>query len=93
MMQSEPQPMMIMQPQQLQQLQHQHQPQQPPISTTGAKAAELIEEQLHPDVTESGSMLDVAPEVKPSSSSSSSSSSTTDAASESSEGKRVIKLS
>jgi hypothetical protein len=78
MMQSQPQPMMMMmqQPQQLQPQQPQ-QPQQQSISTTGA----------NPDVTESGSMLDVAPEVKPSSSS------TTDAASESSEGKRVIKLS
>jgi hypothetical protein len=82
MMQSQPQPMMMMQSQQLQQQQ------QPPISTTGAKAAELIEEQLHPVVTETGSMLDVAPEVKPSSSSTSE-----PPASESSEGKRVIKLS
>jgi hypothetical protein len=81
MMQSQPQPMMMMQSQQLQQQQ------QPPISTTGAKAAELIKEQLHPVVTETGSMLDVAPEVKPASSS------TSESASESSEGKRVIKLS
>jgi hypothetical protein len=85
MMQSHPQPMMMMQPQQQQQLQQQQQ--QQPISTTGAKAAELIEEQLHPVVTETGSMLDVAPEVKPASSS------TSESASESSEGKRVIKLS
>jgi hypothetical protein len=87
MMQSQPQPMMMMM-QQPQQLQQQLQQQQQPISTTGAKAAELIEEQLHPVVTESASLLDVAPEVKPSSSSTSE-----PPASESSEGKRVIKLS
>ncbi len=73
-----PQPMMTMQPTQL-------------TSATGANAAELIEEQLHPPaVTETAtsySMLDVAPEVKPSESSAASSESG------SSEGKRVIKLS
>ena len=60
-----------------------------PTSATGAKAAVLIEEQLHPSTTsESVSLLDVAPEVKlPSESSSASSESG------SSEGKRVIKLS
>jgi hypothetical protein len=76
-----PQPMMSMQPTQ-------------PTSATGAKAAELIEAQLHPSTTSdsaavpvsvASSMLDVAPEVKPAESSS--------ASSESSEGKRVIKLS
>ena len=77
-----PQPMMTMQPAQS-------------TSTTGAKAAELIEEQLHPSTTfESAavpvSMLDVAPEVKPAESSSASSESSS---SGSSEGKRVIKLS
>ena len=57
-----------------------------PTSATGAKAAELIEEQLHPSTaSESVSMLDVAPEVKPAEASSESSGS--------SEGKRVIKLS
>jgi hypothetical protein len=58
-------------------------------SATGANAAQLIEEQLHP-ATESAasSMLDVAPEVKPAESSSGSSSS-----SEQKEGTRVIKLS
>jgi hypothetical protein len=73
-----PQPMMMMQP-------------TSPTSATGAKAAELIEEQLHPD-TESAaaSMLDVAPEVKPAESSSASSESSS---SGSSDGKRVIKLS
>jgi DNA-directed RNA polymerase II subunit RPB2 len=72
-----PQPMMMMQP-------------TSPTSATGAKAAELIEEQLHPD-TESAaaSMLDVAPEVKPAESSSASS----ESSGGSSEGKRVIKLS
>jgi hypothetical protein len=73
-----PQPMMTMQPTQL-------------TSATGANAAVLIEEQLHPPaVTESASvsMLDVAPEVKPAESSSGSSES-----SGSSDGKRVIKLS
>jgi DNA-directed RNA polymerase II subunit RPB2 len=74
MMMPQPQPMM-MQPTQ-------------PTSATGANAAVLIKEQLHPD-TESASvsMLDVAPEVKPSESSAASSESG------SSEGKRVIKLS
>jgi hypothetical protein len=77
MMMPQPQPMMMMQPTQ-------------PTSTTGAKAAELIEDQLHPSTTSesaSVSMLDVAPEVKPSESSAASSESG------SSEGKRVIKLS
>jgi len=75
MMMPQPQPMMMMQPTQ-------------PTSATGANAAVLIEEQLHPD-TESApvSMLDVAPEVKPSESSAASSESG------SSDGKRVIKLS
>jgi hypothetical protein len=65
-----------------------------PTSATGAKAAKLIEEQLHPSTTSSESsavpvsILDVAPEVKPTESSSASSES-----SGSSEGKRVIKLS
>jgi hypothetical protein len=81
------QPMMVPMQQPMMMVQSQQQP--PPPSTTGAKAAELIEAQLHPDVTETGSMLDVAPEVKPSSSSSTSE----PPASESSEGKRVIKLS
>jgi hypothetical protein len=61
------------------------------VTVTGAKAAELIEEQLHPSTTSesaSVSILDVAPEVKPAESSSASSES-----SGSSEGKRVIKLS
>jgi hypothetical protein len=62
-----------------------------PTSATGANAAQLIEEQLHP-ATESAasSMLDVAPEVKSDQSSSSSSSSSS---SEQKEGTRVIKLS
>ena len=80
MMMMMPQPMMTMQPTQ-------------PTSATGAKAAELIEEQLHPPtVTESASVsiLDVAPEVKPAEASSASSDSSS---SGSSEGKRVIKLS
>ena len=61
-----------------------------PTSATGANAAVLIEEQLHPD-TESASvsMLDVAPEVKPSESSAASS----ESSGGSSEGKRVIKIS
>jgi hypothetical protein len=70
-----PQPMMTMQPTQ-------------PTSATGAKAAELIEEQLHPPaVTESASVsiLDVAPEVKPTSSEQSEQ--------KEKEGTRVIKLS
>jgi hypothetical protein len=73
MMMMQQQPMMMMQPTQ-------------PTSTTGAKAAELIEEQLHPPtVTESVSMLDVAPEVKPTSSEQSEQ--------KEKEGTRVIKLS
>jgi DNA-directed RNA polymerase II subunit RPB2 len=78
-----PHPMMMQQPQMMMMA-----PQ--PTSTTGAKAAELIEDQLHPSTTSesaSVSMLDVAPEVKPSESSAASSESG------SSEGKRVIKLS
>ena len=70
-----PQHMMTMQPTQ-------------PTSATGAKAAELIEEQLHPPtVTESASVsiLDVAPEVKPTSSEQSEQ--------KEKEGTRVIKLS
>ena len=79
------QPMMMMMPQQ--QIMQ-------PTSTTGAKAAELIEAQLHPPtVTESSavpvSILDVAPEVKPAESSSALS----ESSGGSSEGKRVIKLS
>jgi hypothetical protein len=62
-----------------------------PTSATGAKAAELIEEQLHEP-----SMLDVAPEVKSDqsdqSSSSSSSSSSASSSSEQKGGTRVIKL-
>jgi hypothetical protein len=91
-------PQMIMVPMQ-QPSQMMMMPQQPmmtmqptgPTSATGAKAAELIEEQLHPSTTSesaSVSILDVAPEVKPAESSSASSES-----SGSSEGKRVIKLS
>jgi len=80
-----PQPMMVPHPTMMMQ------PTQP-TSATGAKAAELIEEKLHPSTTSesaSVSMLDVAPEVKlPSESSSASSES-----SGSSDGKRVIKLS
>jgi len=57
-----------------------------PTSATGAKAAELIEEQLHEP-----SMLDVAPEVKSDQASSSSSSSSSSA--EQTGGTRVIKLS
>ena len=56
-----------------------------PTSATGAKAAELIEEQLHEP-----SMLDVAPEVK--SDQSSSSSSSASSSSEQNGGTRVIKL-
>ena len=84
-----PQPQMMMMPQQPMMMMA---PQ--PTSTTGAKAAELIEEQLHPPTTSSESsavpvsMLDVAPEIKPAESSAASSES-----SGSSEGKRVIKLS
>ena len=61
---------------------------QPMVQATGAKAAVLIEEQLHPPTASesaASSMLDVAPEVKPAESSSESSGS--------SDGKRVIKLS
>jgi hypothetical protein len=96
MQQQQMQPMMMM-PQPMQPMMMVPQPMQSmmmmpptsPTSTTGAKAAELIEEQLHPSTTsESVSMLDVAPEVKSSESSSASSES-----SGSSEGKRVIKLS
>jgi hypothetical protein len=101
------QPMMMMPQQQMMpqmmmmpQLQMMMMPQQPmmmmaphptSVTVTGAKAAELIEEQLHPSTTSesaSVSILDVAPEVKPAESSSASSES-----SGSSEGKRVIKLS
>ena len=86
-----PQPMM--QPMMMVPQQHMMQPTMMMSSATGAKAAELIEAQLHtPTASESAavpvsgsSMLDVAPEVKPAESSS--------ASSESSEGKRVIKLS
>jgi hypothetical protein len=81
------QPQMVMMPQHMMTMQ-----QTQPTSATGAKAAELIEEQLHPPtVTESASvsMLDVAPEVKPAEASSASS----ESSSGSSEGKRVIKLS
>jgi hypothetical protein len=85
MQQQQMQPMMSMQPTQ-------------PTSATGAKAAELIEAQLHPSTTSdsaavpvsaSVSMLDVAPEVKSAESSSASS----ESSGGSSEGKRVIKLS
>ena len=88
-MQQPSQMMMMPQPQMMQPM-----TMQPtgPTSATGAKAAELIEEQLHPTSSESSavpvSILDVAPEVKPTESSSASSES-----SGSSEGKRVIKLS
>lgn len=75
MMPQQQQPVMMMMPQQ----------QQIPTSATGAKAAELIEEQLNSTPTASeSSMLDVAPEVKTSESSESR---------ESSGEKRVIKLS
>jgi hypothetical protein len=99
MPQQQMQPMMMM-PQPMQPMMMMPQPMmQPtmmmpptsPTSVTGAKAAVLIEEQLHPSTTSesaSVSMLDVAPEVKSSESSSASSES-----SGSSEGKRVIKLS
>jgi len=83
--------MMMPQPMQQQQMMMMSQPMIQPISSTGAKAAELIEEQLHPSTTSdsaASSMLDVAPEVKPAESSSGSSES-----SGSSDGKRVIKLS
>jgi DNA-directed RNA polymerase II subunit RPB2 len=87
-----PQMMMMPQPQMMQPMQPMMMMMAPqPTSVTGAKAAELIEDQLHPSTTSesaSVSMLDVAPEVKPSESSSASSES-----SGSSEGKRVIKLS
>jgi hypothetical protein len=100
MMQQQPmmQPMMMM-PQPMQPMMMMPQPMMQPMmmmpptsptSATGAKAAVLIEEQLHPSITSesaSVSMLDVAPEVKPAESSSGSSESG------SSEGKRVIKLS
>ena len=80
MMQLQPQ-MMQLQPQMMQ-LQPQPQP-QPQPSATGAKAAELIENQLHVnEAVGSVSMLDVAPEVKPATETS-----------ESSDGKRVIKFS
>jgi hypothetical protein len=82
-----PHPMMMMPQPMMQPTMMSMQPTQP-TSATGANAAELIEAQLHPPtVTESASVsiLDVAPEVKPAESSS--------ASSESSEGKRVIKLS
>ena len=60
-----------------------------PTSATGAKAAELIEEQLHEP-----SMLDVAPEVKSDQSDqSSSSSSSSSSSAEQTGGTRVIKLS
>jgi hypothetical protein len=99
MMMPQQQPMVMM-PQQMQPMMMMPQPQmmmmQPmmttqPTSTTGANAAQLIEEQLHPSTTSesaSVSMLDVAPEVKPAEASSASSES-----SGSSDGKRVIKLS
>ena len=91
------QPMVIMPQQQPMMMMPQQQMMQPmmtmqPTSVTGAKAAVLIEEQLHPPTASESasvsSMLDVAPEVKPAESSSASSES-----SGSSEGKRVIKLS
>ena len=88
-----PQPMqpMMMMPQPMMQSMMMMPPTSP-TSATGAKAAELIEEQLHPSTASESalvSMLDVAPEVKlPSESSSASSES-----SGSSDGKRVIKLS
>ena len=99
MPQQQMQPMMMM-PQHMQPMMMM--PQQPmmmmqttsPTSVTGANAAVLIEEQLHPSITSSESsdvpvsILDVAPEVKPAESSSASSES-----SGSSEGKRVIKVS
>jgi hypothetical protein len=87
-----PHPMMMM-PQPMMQPTMMMQPTQP-TSATGAKAAELIEEKLHPSIASESaavplsavsSMLDVTPEVKPAESSSESSGS--------SEGKRVIKLS
>jgi hypothetical protein len=82
-----PQPMMMMPQPMMQPMMMM--PPTSPTSATGAKAAELIEEKLHPSITsESVSLLDVAPEVKPAESSSTSSES-----SGSSEGKRVIKLS
>ena len=98
MPQQQMQPMMMMPQQQMMMVPQQQPmiPQQPmmtmqptgPTSATGANAAVLIEEQLHPPTaSESVSMLDVAPEVKPAETSSASSESG------SSEGKRVIKLS
>jgi hypothetical protein len=81
-------PQMMMVPMPIQQQMMTMQPTSP-TSATGANAAELIEAQLKPPtVTESAasSMLDVAPE-KPAESASSS------ASSESSGGKRVIKIS
>jgi len=89
------QPMMMV-PMPMQQqimMPHHMMPMQPtqPTSATGAKAAVLIEEQLHPPTASESatvSMLDVAPEVKPAEASSGSSES-----SGSSDGKRVIKLS
>jgi hypothetical protein len=89
-----PQPQMMMMPQQPMMMQPMTMQPTGPTSATGAKAAELIEKQLHPSTTSSESsavpvsILDVAPEVKPTESSSASSES-----SGSSEGKRVIKLS
>ena len=105
MMPQQPPPMMMMMPQQQMMVPHpmmmMPQPMMQPIqqtmmmqptsptSATGVKAAELIEEQLHPSTaSESVSMLDVAPEVKPAEASSPVSSE-----SGSSEGKRVIKIS
>ena len=77
---------MMMAPQPQLQLQLQPQP-QPQSSATGAKAAELIENQLNNEAVGSVSMLDIAPEVKPPAESSSTSESA------SSDGKRMIKLS
>ena len=103
MMPQQPPPMMMMMPQQQMMVPHpmmmMPQPMMQPMmmtmqptsptSATGVKAAELIEEQLHPSTaSESVSMLDVAPEVKPAEASSPASSE-----SGSSEGKRVIKIS
>ena len=88
-MMPQPQPMVMVPQSQMMMMQPMMTTQ--PTSTTGANAAQLIEEQLHPSTTSesaSVSMLDVAPEVKPAEASSASSES-----SGSSEGKRVIKLS
>jgi len=82
-----PQQQSMMQPMMMMQQQQPVSPIVSPTSATGANAAELIEEQLHPSTSEPVSMLDVAPEVKSSEPDQSSSSS-----SSSSEGKRVIKL-